>query len=45
MIKQFYLTVRWDPILPIWVRVDLMAMKGDFIFPKVPVLEPHHLMV
>ena len=35
------------PELPLQVRKDLgvMAMEEYFTFPKVPELEPHHLMV
>ena len=44
--KQIYLTHNWEPVLTVWVRVDLgvMTMKGYSTFPRSPELEPHHKM-
>ena len=47
MVKQFYLTHRWDyHVLPLQVRVDLreVAIKEYFKFPKNPGLELHYQM-
>ena len=46
MIKQFYLTHRWNPNRYYLVRVDLgaISMKRYSTFPKVPGLKPHHQM-
>ena len=45
-VEQFYLTHRYDPyqILPLWVRVDMRAMKlkGYSAFSKALRQEPHH---
>ena len=48
MVKQFYLTHRWNRNryypFQVWVDLGIMAMKGYSTYLKSPKLKPHHQM-